>query len=115
MDSLLLDRTSWDLTLDAGGNIAKASDPYSIVQAVACACRLVKNELYYGGSQGVDYFNQVLGQYQPIAVLKAQLVAAALTVPGVLTAVVFLTDVTGRQISGQVQVTTTSGPLVITL
>ena len=115
MDTILLDRTTWDLVLDVSGNIARASNPYAILQDVASACRLFAGELYYDDSQGIPYFEQVLTQYQPTALLKAELAAAALTVPGVLTAVVFLTDVAQRSISGQVQITTADGPFIVTL
>lgn len=35
MKTLLLDQKSWDLTLDAAGNIAVAAEPYAIAQDVA--------------------------------------------------------------------------------
>lgn len=109
-DTLLLDRTPWDLCLDVRGDIALASYPYSIVQDVASACRLFVNELYYGGSAGIPYFQQVLGRFRPTQVLKNALVNAALTVPGVISAQAFLTDVSNtRAISGQVQVRLTDG------
>jgi hypothetical protein len=113
--TLLLDRNAWDLAVDAIGNIALASEPYSILQDVASACRLFQGELWYGGTDGLPYFDQILGEYQPIQVLKDGLVRAALSVPGVLAATVFLTAVVGRQISGQVQITTSAGPAIVTL
>lgn len=113
--TLLLDREAWDLTVDAIGNIARADETYSTIQDVASACRLFQGELWYGGIDGIPYFDQILGKYQPIQVLKDGLVRAALSVPGVLAATVFLTAVVGRQISGQVQLVTTAGNLVVTL
>lgn len=113
--TLLLDRTAWDLTLDASGNIALAAEPYSILQDVASACRLFAGELWYGGTAGIFYFDQILGRYQPIQILKDQLVRAALTVPGVLSATVFLTAVVGRAIGGQVQIVTSAGVAVVPL
>lgn len=113
--TLLLDRDAWDLTVDAVGNIARADETYSILQDVASACRLFQGELWYGGTAGIPYFDQILGQYRPIAALKDGLARAALTVPGVLSATVFLTDVIGRRISGQVQCATTSGEITVQL
>ena len=111
--TLLLDRTEWDIVLDASGNIAMASEPYAIIQDVASACRLFTNEIYYGGSSGIPYFEQVLGRFQPIQVLKAQLVRTALTVPGVVSARAFLTFIgRDRQVRGQVQVTLGDGSVV---
>lgn len=113
--TLLLDRTVWDLAVDAAGNIALATEPYSVIQDVASACRLFQGELWYGGTDGIFYFEQVLGRYQPIQLLKDQLSRAALAVPGVLSVVVYLTAVVGRAISGQVQVTTGTGTFVVPL
>lgn len=106
---MLLDRTLWDLCLDDKGNIALASDPYSIAQDVASACRLFVGECYYDTTRGVPYFQEILGQRPPISVLKAALLAAAMTVPEVENGVVYIASVTGRDVTGQVQVTTTSG------
>lgn len=99
----------WDLTLDINGNIAMASEPYSIAQDVASACRTFLGECYYDTSQGVPYFQEILGQTPPLSVLKAALIAAAMTVPEVQSAVVYISSVVGRNVSGQIQVITTGG------
>lgn len=116
MNTLLLDRTAWDLAIDASGNIAMASETYSTLQDVASSARLFVGELYYGPSTtGIPYFTEAFGRQFPTQLLKARLVAAALTVPGVLSARCFLTSVSERAIQGQIQVETTDGPLVVTL
>jgi hypothetical protein len=101
--TLLLDRSNWDLCLDAAGNIAVASEPYSQAQDIASECRVFAGECYYDTTRGLPFKDQVLGQYQPAQVLKAALVDAALKVPGVTDATVYLSGITGREISGQVQ------------
>lgn len=114
MNSLLLDRGLWDLVLDVRGNIAMASDPYAIAQDVASACRTFLGECYYDTAQGVPYFQEILGHTPPLSVLKAALISAARTVPEVQSAVVFISSVVGRNVSGQIQVITTSGtPLTV--
>jgi hypothetical protein len=109
VQTLLLDRTTWDLTLDANGDLAIASDPYSIIQDVASACRVFLGEVWFDTTQGVTYWQNILAQNPPLAYLKSQLVKAALTVPLVATAVVYISSTKGRRIQGQVQVTTTTG------
>lgn len=111
MKTLLLDRTAWDLVLDAAGNIALASEPYAIAQDVASAIRLFKGEAYYDTSQGVPYWEQFLGQRPPLSLVKAEVVKAALTVPGVLDARCFLASFTNRTLTGQVQVKTSTSAL----
>lgn len=113
MRSLLLDRTTWDVVKDANGNIAVASDPYSIAQDVACAIRLFKGELYYDTTKGVPHFQQILGHHPSLSVLKAALRTAALTVPEVASTAVFISGVQNREVQGQVQVTSTSGATVV--
>jgi len=115
-DTLLLDRDAWDLVLDATGNIALAGDSYSMVQDVASAARLFLGELWYGPpSQGVPYFTEGLGEPFPTQLLKAKIIEAALSVPGVLSAQVFLSSVAERAVTGQIQIKTTAGALTVTL
>jgi len=109
MKSLLLDRTAWDLVLDINGNIAVATEPYAIAQDVANACRLFAGELYYDTSKGIPYFGEVLGKLPPLEVVRAKLTAAALAVPGVVSAQVVITEFKDRGIVGQVQFVDTAG------
>lgn len=109
MKTLLLDQTTWDLVVDASGDIAVASDPYSIAQDAASAIRTFQGECYYDTTLGVPYWSQILGRSPPLSLLKAKLVAAALTVPDVATARCVISSFEGRVASGQVQITTSSG------
>jgi hypothetical protein len=109
MDTLYLDPDSWDLVLDASGNIAMASPPYALAQDAASAIRTFIGEAYYNTELGIPYFEQVLGKYPSLEFLKAELVTAALTVPGIIAARVFISGVLNRQVTGQVQITDSSG------
>jgi hypothetical protein len=48
VNTLLLDVSSWDLCLDAAGNIAMASNPYSIAQDAASAIRTFAGDFTIG-------------------------------------------------------------------
>lgn len=111
MNTLLLDTETWDLCSDAAGNIAVASDPYAMAQDVASACRLFLGELWYDDSQGIPYFNDVLGTSPPTSFIQAQLVAAALTVPGVVEATAVSLSFVDGTYTGQVQFSDVSGTL----
>ena len=104
--TLLLDRDANDLCLDASGNIALADEPYAQVQDAASACRVYEGEAWYDTTLGVPFFSQ------PVQVVKARLVLAAESVPGVRQARVALTALTDRTLGGQVQITTTGGVVV---
>ena len=109
MKTLLLPPTTWDLTIDASGNIAVADDPYSLAQDAASAVKLFLGELWFDTTQGVPYFTQLFGSPPNVSLIKAKFATAALTVPGVMSATVFITSITDRTVSGQVQVTDSSG------
>lgn len=113
MNTLLLGLNTWDLTVDAMGNIAMATDPYAPAQDAASACRLFQGELWYDTTQGIPYFQRILGTFPPASYVRAQLEAAALTVPEVITAQAFLTSFVNRNLGGQVQLTLTSGATAI--
>jgi len=107
--TLLLDISTWDLCVDAFGNIAVAGPPYSIAQDVASACRTVLGEVYYDTTVGVDYFGLIFGKTPPAVVFQEQFVAAALTVPGVVSATCTIESLTNRSIVGQVTFTDSTG------
>ena len=109
MKTLLLDRSAWDLVLDTGGNIAVASDPYSLAQDASSAIRLFLGELWYNTTKGVPYWADILGKFPPLSLMKALFVDAAETVPGVASAVVYVASFVDRQFAGQVQIISTSG------
>jgi hypothetical protein len=90
MDTLLLDTVLWDLTVDAAGNIALATEPYALAQDVSSAVRLFLGELWYDNTQGIDYTRKILGESPPLAVFQEYMVGAALTVPDVVSAVALL-------------------------
>lgn len=102
-NTLLLDRTAWDLVLDSNGNIAMAKPSYAVAQDVASAIRLFLGELYYDTTKGVPYWSEVFGQMPPVSLIQQLLVNAALTVPGVVTAQVIITAFDARSVTGQVQ------------
>lgn len=102
-NTLLLDRSAWDLVIDSAGNIAMGSPPYALAQDVASAVRLFLGELWYQTPTGIPYFENVLGHLPPASLLTAYIETAAKTVPGVVTAQCTITSFDGREIIGDVQ------------
>jgi hypothetical protein len=109
--SFYLDPGTWDMVLDAKGNWALATDPYSLAQDAACKIRTFLGDIYYDQTQGIDYFGLILSHTVSLPLIKATLVATALQTQGVVAAQVFITafDPTNRVVSGQIQVTDTAG------
>ncbi len=108
-DSMLLVTDAWDVCLDAAGNIALARPPYARAQDVASAIRLFQGELFFDTRPGVPYFSQILGHAPPATFFEAEMVRAALTVPGVVSASCIIEGIDGRSLTGQVTFTTTDG------
>lgn len=107
--TLYLDRLGWDLQVDGDGNIAKATEPYALCQDAASECKTFAGEVYYDQTKGIPYLGQILGKSTPIEYTKAQLVAAALNVPGVVSAKAYLATSSSRELGGQIQITDSSG------
>jgi hypothetical protein len=114
---MLLDVTTWDLVLDANGNWATAAPPYSLAQDVATAIRTFLGEVWYNETDGVPYWQQILGQAPPISLFQEWMVQAALNaVPNtadvyVVSAkcVVSTFDAASRTVTGQVQFVDSNG------
>lgn len=102
-NTLLLDRSAWDLVIDASGNIAMAAPPYSLAQDVASAVKLFLGELWYQTPKGIPYFSEVLGTLPPPSLLTGLIEQAALTVPGVASAQCIIQTFKDRVVTGQVQ------------
>jgi hypothetical protein len=109
MKTLLLDTAAWDLVLDAYGNIALADDPYRIAQDVATAVRTFAGECWYDNTLGVPYFSEILGEWPPAALIKSLIEQEASKVEGVAQATCLITGFSGRAVTGQIQITDTSG------
>lgn len=102
--SLLLDASTWDLTLDASGNIAVAQEPYSLAQDVASAIRTFLGECFWDTTIGVPYFQRIFGKTPAISYVKSKMVDAALTVAGVKSAQCFIVSFSERAMTIQVQI-----------
>ncbi len=106
--TLALNSATWDLYA-ANGDIATVSAGAQLAQDAASACRLFLGELWFDTTQGVPYWQQLLGigTQPPNSLIVAKLQAAALTVPGVATATVVITGITTRTVTGTITVTGT--------
>ena len=102
--TLLLDQSSWDLCLDAFGNIAVAAPPYAVAQDVSSAIRTFLGECFYDTSLGVQY-KGILGKNPPLSFICTQIEAAALSVVGVVSASCTISAISGRAITGKLSFT----------
>lgn len=59
--TLLLEKDTWDITLDGLGHIALTRDEYATAQNVANEIRLFRNDAYFQQNQGIPHFAVELG------------------------------------------------------
>ena len=107
--TLTLNLEDWDLTLDAGGNIATSSGPYAIAQNVANAVRLFTDDAYYDPERGIPHFIVDLGLLPQQSVVRSRVGAAARGVEGVAAAQVEALALEERVLTGNIRLTTTEG------
>ena len=110
--TMLLDTVQWDLVVDLNGNIAVATEPYSLAQDAASAIRTFQGEVYYNTDFGTPYWSVILAQNPPASLVKTYLEEAALTVPGVEQAQAFIQSITNRTVTGQVQIADNTGTVL---
>jgi hypothetical protein len=115
MNTLLLAQNTWDLTVDAIGNIAMAENPYAAAQDAASQCRLFRGELWYDQAQGIPYFEFILGRPPIPSLIKQYEQNACLLVPEVIAAICYIVDFNQRTraLSGQVQIELASGATAV--
>lgn len=105
---------SWDVELDASGNIPilapTAESPVApLEQDVASAALTFFQEVYYDTSLGVRWKQDILGNRPPLAVMNSEIVNAALTVPYVDAARLVITSFANRRPVGAILFTDESG------
>ena len=114
MNTLALDRDTWDLTLDVSGDIALATNPYALAQDAASGARLFRGECWYDTTRGIPQAAALGGQVN-IAALRQAYVAAALAVPDVTVATCVIGVDASRTLRGQITVTDATGAQASTL
>jgi hypothetical protein len=106
----LIDWESGGICLDANGNIAVASAPYSIAQDAATQMSTFRGECWYDTTQGVPWWQQIAGKRPPASLIASLYEAQVLLVPDVESAVATIAGVNAqRGVIGQMLVTDTDG------
>lgn len=101
--------SDWDMSVDPSGNIAGAYGNYALAQDVATACRLFFGELWYNTKNGIPYFEDILGKRPSRSLVRTYMKNAALTVPGVVDAKIYIDGVERRKLVGRIQFTDSVG------
>lgn len=120
MDTLLLDYGTWDLTLDAYGNVATVGDAtpkrdstgpgMRLAQDVATRCLAWRGEVYFDTTQGIRY-PTILGAPPNLSLVQNAFQTEALNVPSCAQAIADFTFAAGssRKLTGTLNVTDSAG------
>lgn len=109
-DTIALNPSTWDLTLDPTGSIAVLHTSSAIAQDVASAVQTYQGECWFDTTVGLPYFTQILGEGVNAPLWAGLYNQAALAVPNVAAAQTTFTAVTSdRKLSGTVEVIDTNG------
>ena len=79
--SMLLETETWDLSLDASGNIASTQNPYAVAQDAACACSTFLGEAWYDTTLGIPYYERILGHWPGSQLINTKMAAEAKKLP----------------------------------
>lgn len=120
MDTLALDKDTWDLCTDVWGNLATVGDatPESdttgpgmrLAFDVATRVRAWRGEVYFDTTQGINY-PQYLGGPPNLSLLQSVFTTEALKVPGCLTALADFQFIGGddRAVTGTITLSDIAG------
>lgn len=108
--SIYLDPRTWDLTIDASGNIAVCTSTYRRAQDIASACRVFTQDLYFKQSEGIPYLESILGKNKyPIGLYQSELYRRAMSVDGVVSVNIKLNQLNERELTGMIEFTDIEG------
>lgn len=83
--------------------------PHQVAQDLASAIRTFLGEYWYDETLWNPYWQTVLGQLPPPSFVTSEIVNAALTAPNVVSATVTNLVLNNQQLSGEIDVTDSSG------
>lgn len=110
MRTLFLNPATWDLELDASGNIAVAESVYQQAQDISSAGRTFTGDLYYDAGAGIPYLPDILGTKGfPMSLYKSYIEEAALSVEGVVSANMAVQSIRDRALFGTISFTNEDG------
>lgn len=105
-----LDNTTWDILLDANGNLAITETPEAVSQDVASACLVFAGECFYNTTLGIPWQEEVLGLRPTAGYIARKLATEAEKLPVVKQAIAnIFFDESSRQIRGLIRITDHQG------
>lgn len=108
--SIYLDPRTWDLAVDANGNIATCTSTYRRAQDIASSCRVFTKDLYFKQSEGIPYLESILGKNRyPIGLYQSELYRRSMSVSGVVSVNIKLNQLNDRELTGMIEFTDIEG------
>lgn len=106
---------TWDIYLDANGNLELTNPDSSIAQDVASAVRTFEGECWYDTTLGMPYFQSILGKSPPNSLVVSNIRDQALTINGVNSVNVVGVGLNGRNLKGVIVLNSPNNPVTVTI
>jgi hypothetical protein len=108
-NTLPLDVDTWDIGLNASGDLYVIDEDHSAAQDVASSIMTFLGECRYDTTLGMPYFESIFGQRPPASLVTAKIKNQAFTIDGIETCKTVGLQLLDRQLTGTVVVTRTGG------
>ena len=106
---------TWDIYLDANGNLELTDPDSSIAQDVASSVRTFEGECWYNNTLGMPYFQAIFGKSPPNSLVVSNIRDQAFTIVGVNTVNVVGVGLQGRTIRGVIVINAPTNPITVTI
>lgn len=113
--SIPLNTSTWDIFLDAAGNLSLTDNDSSIAQDVASAVRTFKGECYFNNTLGMPYFESIFGKAPPNSFVTSNIKQQAFTISGVNSVNVVGIGLQGRTLKGVIVLNSPNSPITVTI
>lgn len=114
-NTIPLDTSTWDIFLNAAGNLSLTDPDSSIAQDVASAVRTFQGECWYDNTLGMPYFQAIFGKSPPNSFVVSNIKTQAFTIPGVNSVNVVGAGLQGRNFKGVIVLNAPQSPITVTI
>lgn len=114
-NSIPLNTSTWDIGLDAAGDLTLLDPDSSIAQDVASAVRTFQGECWYNNTLGMPYFQAIFGRAPPNSFVVNNIKTQAMTVVGVNSVNVLGAGLQGRNFKGVIVLNAPQSPVTVTI
>lgn len=108
-------KTTWDIYLNAAGDLFLADQDSSIAQDVASSVKTFEGECWYNNTLGMPYFQAIFGRAPPNSFVVDNIKKQAFTIDDVVSVNVQGIGLKNRNVSGVIVINAPTNPITVTI